>query len=65
MRTTTDESDFRWGQFLGERARLIRYFRDVEKQPWPVIARALSCDAEQVEMIYHGTAADRAKEVRP
>jgi len=49
------ERHFPWKEFLDARKAMIAYLREVNTLPWHEIARTLSCDPEQVKLIYLGT----------
>lgn len=59
--TTATEDDFRWGQFLDERRRLIHYYHGVKGNSDKQIAVTLSMTPEQVAMIRLGTEPGPAK----
>jgi hypothetical protein len=59
-RKARDEA-FPWGEFLQARKDMIVYFRNVEKRTWADIARTLSCDSFQVELIYGEVLPRKAK----
>jgi hypothetical protein len=52
--TDVSELKYPWAEFLEARAKMIAYWR-AEGETWDRIARFLSCDPVQAQLIWMGT----------